>query len=264
MMPQTISEMIALLQHHSLVLGLIEFGSDHQREHYAVGDYDLFVVLMHNDPVVRSLHFFVGSIPVDLNCITLDDLYHLTSTDDFRWIALLDGRILYDPAGVVAQAFAQVRHRQHQAFRNRLSENTVAMTRHWHRHVLDKIKGRLDTMPVFCRFLLSTNISKLIINYFRVRNLVFKGEKHAMEYLQQHEPALFTMLAAFYHTEDIARQVELTYEISNYVLAPVGGMWRDNEIVAFGTEGSTDLQARGYDLFYALFDRSIDRTEHQH
>lgn len=103
-MLHTIDEMLAALKQHPDVRGIIEFGSNHRARAYAIGDCDLFVVLSHPIPVVSSLHFHVGDVPVDLNLTTLDQLEHLDAADRFRWTALREGEPLYAPSGKVAQA----------------------------------------------------------------------------------------------------------------------------------------------------------------
>jgi hypothetical protein len=252
-MMQTVDEMISALKRHPEVLGLVGYGSDHRADDYAMGDCDLFVVLDHKDPTVESLHFYVGSVPVDLNLITLDEIRHLDVTDGFHLVALLDGRILHDPTSKVTSALEELRRRQKQSPLKELSEHAIAFTRHGHRHVFSKIKGRLNTMPVFCRFLLSTNIYWLIKTYFSVRGLVFKGEKYAIEYLQHHEPEIFEAMTEFYATHDLERQAKIAKTISERILAPVGGMWRNDEILAFGDKNSQDLEERGYKVFRSLF-----------
>ena len=252
-MMQTIDEMMSALEHCPEVLGLVGYGSDHQADDYAMGDCDLFVVLDHKAPSVESLHFYVGDVPVDLNLMTLDEIRHLDVTDGFHLVALFDGRVLHDPIGKATLALEELRRRRQQFSPKELSAHAIAFTRHGHKHVFDKIKGRLDTMPVFCRFLLSTNIYWLIETYFRVRGIVFKGEKHAIEYLQRNEPEIFEAIAEFYTTQDLERQAEIAHAISEQVLAPVGGMWRKDEILAFGDENSENLQEQGYELFCKLF-----------
>ena len=252
-MIQTIHEMTAALKTHPDLLGLVEYGSQHQIDNYATGDCDLFVILEQKDPAVESLHFFVGDIPVDLNLMTLEEIRHLDSTNSFPIVALLDGRVKYDPTGQVTRALEELRHRRYLAPSKELSEHTIAFTRHGHRHVFDKVKGRLDTMPLFCRFLLSTNIYWLIETYFRLRNIIFKGEKHAIEYLKDNEPEIFEGINEFYLTHDLERQVEIVQAISERVLEPVGGMWRNDEVLAFGDEAIRNLQERGYEIFHKLF-----------
>ena len=203
----TVDEMILMLKHNPGVVGLIEYGSDHHADHYATGDCDLFVVIGQKHPTVESLHLFVGGVPVDLNLITLDRIRSLNVSDGFHLVALLDGRILHDTTGEVTLALQGLQRRRHQSVPPKLSEHAVAFTRHGHRHVFDKIKDRLHTMPVFCRFLLSTSIYWLVETYFAVRGIVFKGEKHAIEYLRRHEPELYSAVGRFYATNDMEEQV---------------------------------------------------------
>ncbi len=250
---QTVDEMMSALRRHPGILGLVGFGSDHQVDDYSVGDCDLFVVLKHKESAVGSLHFYVGAIPVDLNLITLDEIRHLDTMDGFRWVALLDGRVLHDPTGKVTYELEVLRRRRQTISPKTLSEHAIARMRHGHKHVFDKIKGRLNTMPIFCRFLLSTDIYWLIETYFRVRHLTFKGEKDAIEYLRHHEPQILEAIAEFYATHDLERQVAIVYSISELVLAPVGGMWRNDEVLAFGDENSENLQEQGYEVFCKLF-----------
>jgi hypothetical protein len=252
-MMQTIDEMISTLKHHPSVLGLIVYGSDHQADDYAIGDCDLFVVLDDKDPTVESLHFYVGSVPVDLNLVTLDEIRRLDVTDGFHLVALLDGKALHDPTGKITRTLEELRRRRQQSPPQALSAHAIAFTRHGHRHVFDKIRGRLDTKPVFCRFLLSTNIYWLVGTYFHVRGILFKGEKHAIEYLQHHEPEVYEAMVEFYATHDLERQVEITHAISKQVLAPVDGMWQNDEILAFGDGSSEELQERGHETFRKLF-----------
>lgn len=253
MPPHTVTELLHILQQHHGVLGLIEFGSDHRNDGYAIGDYDLFVVLTAYFSTVRSLHFSVGSTPVDLNFITQTDLDQLTARDYFRWAALRDGRVVYDPEGVTAPALHRLQHSHAPISAHRLSETTIARTRHWHRHTLDKVHGRLETHPVACRFVLHTNMARLVVNYFHVRHQSFDGDIRALAYLEQHEPSLFAKLTAFYATADLHQQVALTREISAEILAPIGGIWQDNEIIAFGMEESSNMQAEGEQVFRTLF-----------
>ncbi len=70
---RSIPELIEKLVSNPGVVGLIEYGSACHQDVNILGDYDLFAVLKQRDPDVESLHFYVGSIPVDLGLKTLDD-----------------------------------------------------------------------------------------------------------------------------------------------------------------------------------------------
>ena len=250
---QSVDEMIMTLTTNPEVLGVVEYGDDQSLENYLAGDVDLFVILKRRDSPVESLHFYAGGTPVDLNLTTLEEISQLEADHGFQVSALLGGRILYDPTGELAGELARLRQRRQQAAPETLSAQTIAFIRHGHKHIFDKIRGRLETMPVFCRFLLCANIYWLIQSYFRVRHLTYRGEKRAIAYLQDNEPEIYQALTDFYNTPDLERQIKLAKWITERVLAPVGGMWRDDEVLAFGGDDSDDLPADGNEMFRKLF-----------
>jgi hypothetical protein len=153
---------------------------------------------------VENLHFYVDAVPVDLNLKSLERIRHLEADDGFHLSALLNVRIRYDPGGSVGRELERLRERQREASPKALSEHDVAFTRHGHKHILDKVRGRFDTMPLLCLFLLGTDIYWLVQIYFRVRELPFEGEKRAIEYLQGHELEIYHDLAVFYATDQPA------------------------------------------------------------
>jgi len=147
-LPETLPALLAHLQAHPDVVGLISFGSQRDTSQAVAGDFDLFVVLTQTDPTVRSLHFCLGQVPIDLNLITLDELEQLTPADHFRYVTLRDSTVLHDPLGVITPALAHLR-RQLTYHTPALSDHVIATTRHWHRHMLDKVRNRLDVSSSF-------------------------------------------------------------------------------------------------------------------
>ena len=248
----SIADITTILQHHPGVLGLVEYGSDHRIDNYRTGDLDLYVILR-AEPPVSSLHFYVAGVPVDLGLITLDTIRTLRGTDSFEAATLATGRVRYDPSGDVAHELAQLRPRRQTSTGIELSAHDIAFVRFGQKHVLDKVQGRLETMPLFCRFLLHTNIYWLVQNYFLVRGIPYQGEKWAIDYLQMHEPDIACHIIDFYATPDLAEQVTISRTLTAAILAPVGGAWQDNEVLAFGENAGEDLQQQGLAMFNKLF-----------
>ena len=93
----------------------------------------------------------------------------------------------------------------------------------------------------------------LIKTYFKIRGITFQGEKNAIEYLRDREPMLYEEIALFYDTQDLEQQVEIMRKLTDQVLTPIDGMWRDEEILAFGDKYSQNLQEKGNEMFQALF-----------
>ena len=248
---ESINEMIRVLESNLRVIGLIEYGSSVRGDTTEAGDYDLFVVLDERPFGVESLHFYVSRVPVDLNLITVSELKELEESDSFRIIALQNGTVLYDSNGLVRELLEKVRRMGRTP--PVLSDHSIAMMRHGHRHVFDKIENRYRSMPTFCRFLLGVNIYWLVESYLRVRGLDFKGGRRAFEYLQVHEPKLYDQITRFYAAVDIEEQVEISRSISETVLAPVGGMWQEGEVLSFGETDVGKLQELGLDMYNILF-----------
>ena len=248
---QTIKEMLLALESNKEVLGLIEYGSPRRHDDLLTGDYDLFVILKTKDSDIESLHFYINKIPVDLNIRTFEEIEKLKFAKGFE-TALLSGRVIYDPTGEVKQELQKLiqRHKKHRP--KDTTEHAIAFTRHGHKHIFDKIKGRTEKMPLLCKLLLNTNIYWLVETYFDVRNLQFRGEKHAIAYLEKHETKIYKKIVNFYAAEDIQRQVKISKDLTKHVLKPVDGAWNDDEVLAFGDEVK-NLQQKGKELFQKLF-----------
>ena len=248
----TIPELIDVLSRNRRVLGLIEFGSDHRSDNFTTGDYDLLAILETLDYQIKSIHFYIGNTPVDLNLRTMDYLRQPESVSGFER-EFFGGRIIYDATGEVTRLFQRLQEYSSQTHNRPLTEDDIARIRHWHRHILDKTQGRMDSMPAFCSFLLNTNIFWLIENYFRIRNLKYKGLKAAFEYLEEREPEIYERIQRFYTMFDLPQKAQLTQELTELILRPIQGMWKRGELLAFGDEKSRHLQEQGQSVFKSLF-----------
>jgi len=249
---QSIEEMISILKKNPQVLGLVEYGNLHLEDNFATGDYDLFVVLKDNDLSVESLHFYTNDIPVDLNIRTLQEIGKLKCVHGFDQ-ALLESRVIHDPTDKVLTELDKLKERQKSCPHQIMSEHAKALTRHGHKHVFDKIKGRLDSMPLFCEFLLGANMHWLVKTYFDVHELPFKGEKHALEYLNNNEQKIYQAIVDYYNAPDLSQRVEISKRLTEMILKPVSGSWRDDEVLAFGDNNVESLQDKGRKLYQQLF-----------
>jgi len=240
----SIPEMVSALINNPEVVGLIEYGSARRHDEEIHGDYDLIVVVEERDPEVESLHFHVRGVPVDLNIRSLDDIRDTWCAEGFDSI-LLDGRIFHDPSGCLGKEIEELRQRDAETPRGPSRRNTPGI-RHGHRHILDKVRHRSESMPTLSSYLLHQAAYWLVRQYFEVRDLEFKGDKHALDFLREHEPAIFKSLERFYRITAHDEQTELFRSMAEAVLAPVGGLWKDGEVLAFGD------QKKGRELFGRL------------
>ncbi len=255
-MMNSIGDLIAKLEKNSEVVGLLEYGSAAHSDPEIEGDYDLIVVLRHALPLVESLHFRVGGIPVDINLRSFDQIKALEYAIGFDAI-LFESRVVHDPSGQLAIELEALTKRHERAEPTWATADDIAKMRHGTRHAFDKIHARMSTSPTLCSYILQQNVYWLIRSYFAVREMDFPGEKRALAHLSQHERELHDLVERFYETADRERQLGLSERIADIVLAPVGGMWKDDELLAFGEshgeDGSGDLQADGRRAFVSLF-----------
>lgn len=259
----SISDLCTQLKAHPNVAGLIEYGSrsavstaDH---HSDSGDYDLIAILTTPVSPITSLHFDVGTTPVDLSLLALKELQILEAGSTFEAIVIGTGRVIYDPTGAVQAAQTRLTNLVTALPPDQLSPHDIAFIRHGHRHLLDKLNGRLTSDPTLCHMLLNTNIYWLLETYFRVRYHPFEGIKAALSYIQHQDSTLYELIEQFYRTTDLTDQVQLTEEITAHVLAPVGGIWRKGEILAFGETNCQDLADQGEAVYQFLFLSKVPR-----
>ncbi|MEM7128258.1 MAG: hypothetical protein AAF702_18140 [Chloroflexota bacterium] len=243
----TFIELIRRLKQNPHVLALIEYGSAHYTDDFKTGDYDLFVIVEGLSTEIESLHFHVNGIPVDLNVRDIDTLSKQESLTGFE-AALLDGRTIFDRHGEIGPLLESIKREVQKPY----THHDVAFCRHGHRHVLDKVQGRLESDPVLCKLLLNANIGWLIQSYFGIRGLPYRGEKDALNYLKSREPAIIDAIGRFY-AAPFSEQVEITIQLSELMLRPVGGVWQNGEILAFGETAGENLQTEGKKLFERLF-----------
>ena len=109
--------------------------------------------------------------------------------------------------------------------------------RHGARHTFDKLKNRPEYPNVLKRFLLQQAVYWAVRNYFEVRDIPYYGDKQAFDFLRDNDPVLLENIDRFYATTVITGQSELADIIPEQVLAPVGGMWQDDEVLVFGDQG---------------------------
>jgi hypothetical protein len=119
--------------------------------------------------------------------------------------------------------------------------------RHGARHTFDKLRAGRDLPPLLKHYMLHQCVYWAVAQYFEIRGLQYKGEKHALAYLEENEPQLVEWLQRFYSTTDPDKQATLAAAIEQAVLAPVGGLWEKDELLTFGD------QAMGRRVFQILF-----------
>ena len=245
---QNLSELIDRLKESPRVIGIVRYGSRPPEDMSSGGDFDIFVFLGDNSLDLESLHFYIKNIPVDINLRTFGDL-DLDKPISFIDFALIDGDLLSDKTGILEKKISSLK-KKWKIQSNELTENEKSWERFSQKHALDKVEGRLNEEPLFCEFLLNTNIYWLIQNYFRVRSIPYPGEKDALEWINTKDTKIHNRLEDFYRTKDLKKKLEISEELTELVLAPIGGPWRKGEVLTLGrNKQGSDIQLKGKKLF---------------
>lgn len=252
---QNLSELIDRLRESPGVIGIVRYGSRTPEDMSSGGDFDIFVFLGNNSLDLESLHFYVDYIPVDINLRIIEDL-NLSEPISFIDFVLIDGDLLYDKTGILERKISSLKQRW-KIQSNELTENEKSWERFSQKHALDKVKGRLNEELLFCEFLLNTNIYWLIQNYFRVRSIPYPGEKDALEWINTKDTKIHNKIEDFYRTKDLKKKLEISEELTELVLEPIGGSWRKGELLTLGRNKQvSDIQLKGKELFNEIFCKS--------
>lgn len=252
-MVKDLAELVAKLKNNAKVISIIEYGSRSFDYSSADGDYDIFVIVEERLYSIESLHFYVNGIPVDLNIRIIEDL-RAEKPLSFIDFSIFEGRIIYDKNNTVANLLREnkIKWKKKQ---EQIPELEIVFERFSKKHVLDKVKGRLDSNPILCHLLLNTNIYWLLHSYFRFNGLVYPGEKTALNYIREKEPLIYQKIAEFYQKNALADKVRLTEQLSDLILKNVGGLWQQNEIIAFGVNNQVkNLSEKGKKVYDILLE----------
>jgi hypothetical protein len=260
-LPRDIGELVARLSGNPRVASIVRYGSRLVSDNSPGGDLDLFVIVDGPTGEVESVHLWMGHIPVDLNVRSMDDLERadpLTFID----VALAGGEVVYDRDGTLAPQLGGLARRWGTAHAP-LTEHDVAWERFCHAHLLAKVRQRLDIDPLLAELLMHSGVVWLLPAYFRLRGLPFEGEKRALAWLRAHDADTLAILEAFYAADRPDERLGCLERLAGVVLAPIGGLWRRDEVLALGRGPDVDdLQVRGRELLAELLGDDASSSPH--
>lgn len=229
------SELIEQLKKNASVLGILQYGSGIAPDG---ADTDICLVVSQRPMGLESIHFWIASGPVDMNIRTRDELRDggvadLVGFDD----VLREGKVLYErEPGLLEDSLANASSSPSPPLR----DNFAGM-RHGHAHVLTKLDYYKDRDPLLCNILLAGATHWLLGAYTTSRGLPYRGEKAALKIIRNNDPSQlpeFEKLAS--PSVSIEERIETLRQLTDKILAPVGGPWQKGEVLFF--EDSTKPQ----------------------
>jgi len=250
-MIKNLENLVAKLKNNSKVISIIEYGNRSFYNSSGNGDYDIFVIVEERLYSIESLHFYINDIPVDLNIRTIEDL---KKEEPLSFIdsSIFKGRIIYDKNDVVHKLKRESKQKWKEK-EDKFTEYDIAFERFSKKHVLDKVQRRLDSDPILCNLLLNTNIYWLLQSYFKFNNLIYPGEKKAISYIKENDPDIYKRLKEFYQKNDLEEKLCITEKMTDLVLKNIGGLWKQDEIIAFGINKKVNnLKGKGKKVYDIL------------
>ena len=231
----TLDAVIARLAAHDVVDGILLMGSTASGALTPTSDYDLLLVLDEPPAPLRMVNTWVDGRLTEVYCTTVRALERIVA-DPASWpdageegivvTWLRSGRIAHDRAGRLGRARETARaappptlpgEREIYGAWGKIGFNVAQMRRYL---ASDDPVAR---EAVDLRLLYS--LAEVVVHYFTVRRLPWRGEKPALHYLAAHDPSFLDHLRQCLAETDRRRKVERYEELARRTLAPVGGVW---------------------------------------
>ena len=245
----SLHEVLHRLERHEVVDGVILIGSTGAGMLTDVSDYDLYIVLSSMPaPLQVGVTWIAGRL-TDLvfehttavdRYLTQDDPAP-TSTGQERLIRYATtGRIVLD------------RHGRLDRVRGRAPANAastppddIEIYNAWFRINYNLLQTRrllASDDPVYLsavdiRLLYMT--AEVVVGYFHVRGLPWRGEKEAIRYLTDHDAEFLSAFHAFVTAPDRAGKMHAYERLATLALTPLGGIW-PGTVTALQFEGASD------------------------
>lgn len=228
-----LDETLAVVKRHERVEAIVLLGSTATGDIGLGSDYDVLLVLADTD-AAAGFHVEVSIIAgrlADILVVTGDRLVTATrgptELDERLRHWLVTGKVVLDRTGrisairleVVATLSAALSpaaevgesERSQVSYDLLVNENYATSDDPLYRLAL-----RLRSLHSF---------SRLLLAYFRVRGVLWTGEKEAIRFLTVHDPAFLRIVTKWLDAPDLLTQLSLHRQAAAHVLDPVGGVW---------------------------------------
>jgi predicted nucleotidyltransferase len=232
----TLDTVLARLGRHGLVDGLVTVGSTGRDSLTPTSDYDVLVVLAEMPVPLHVGITFIDHRLTDLLFATTTHLQHIlaaeVAVDGDAWegrIArwLMTGQVVFDRHGLLQQAQAKVRGgnwirplEDIDAYGAWIGVNYNLL----HTRRLMQSDDPVQLHAAELRMSLY-GVGNVLFSYFRIRKMLWEGDKAAVRYLMAHDPPYFVLLQQFVRESDLYRKFAAYERIAAATLAPFGTLW---------------------------------------
>ena len=248
----TFDAVMAQLAKHTHIDGLLTVGSaTDQVVLNAASDYDLIMVLSEMPAPLHVGLTYIDRRLTDIIFVKTQTIERILALDKavdaddwmgrtIRW--LQEGRIIFDRSGRLEQARQKIQSGTwiQAAAGMELYSDWVSVN-----YNVQQNRRMLQSDDLVYRQALGVRLlyclSDLFVGYFRFRQLLWEGEKHAIRYLSVHDSDFLDRFNACLAETDLVNKLQLYEELALLTTAPLGGLWPDGA-TAMQLEGGTALE----------------------
>lgn len=238
----TLEAVLAQLSRHPAVDGLVTVGSTGRDSLTPISDYDVLVLLAEMPIPLHVGITYIDHRLTDLLFATTAHIDHIleaeVAIDDDRWEGrivrwLATGQVVFDRRGRVRQAQAKVSSgnwirpfEDIDAYGPWIGVNYNLL----HTQRLMRSDDPIHLHAAELRMSLY-GFTSILFSYFRIRKLLWEGDKAAVRYLMAHDPPYFELLQQFMREPDPHRKFAAYEQIAAATLAPLSTLWEGEPTV---------------------------------
>ena len=237
-----LDEVAERLSRHPAVDGLVIVGSAGRGALTPASDYDLLVVLAEMPVPLQVGITYIDHRLTDLLFAASTHVEQILAAEAAidgdawegrvaRWLAA--GQVAFDRHGSLGRAQAKVRGQQ--LIRPLEEIDAYGAWIGVNYNLLHTRRLMQSDDPVYLHAaelrMSLYGVGAVLFSYFRVRKLLWEGDKAAVRHLMAHDPPYFELLQQFVRASDPRVKFALYERIAAATLAPIAGLWRGEPTV---------------------------------
>ncbi len=262
----SLDAVLAQLNRHPLVDGLVTVGSTGRDSLTPFSDYDLLIVLAEM-PVPLSVGItYIDRQLTDLLFATTDQVEQILTAEEAidgdAWVGriarwLMTGQVVFDRHGRVRQAQAKLcggpwiqPFEDIDAYGAWIGVNFNLL----HTRRLMQSDDPVYRQAAELRMSMYGVVS-LMLSYFRIRKLPWEGDKGAIRYLMANDPPYLELLQQFLREPDLQARFVLYEQLAAATLGPLGLLWSGEPTVLWNDSvpATWETVERGLAFWEVLF-----------
>ena len=253
---------------HAAVHGAALLGSGQRLALNSVSDIDLLIVVDEDWAALRGAVTRIDGRMGDVLFATTHEIAKIANAESTRdagaWVGMIashlgSARVLLDRNGDLATAHIQAR-------RSCAASDAEPGAPHTGRGTRSTTTGSTiagcstSDDPMYAAALdvrMLYGLADVFAGYFATRGMRWNGEKAAVSYLREHDPAFLTLFQQALAEQDRRAKFALYEQLCQWATAPAGGLWPDEPTSAHlrdPSSASQEAHAEATAFIASLFD----------